>query len=60
MGGRTAPDAPPERQRPADRPGRPPPPPKAVRPDQNDASELTRFLNDVLDRTARRHKLAVA
>ncbi|MEK8050319.1 toll/interleukin-1 receptor domain-containing protein [Ideonella sp. DXS22W] len=36
------------------------PPPKAVRPDQNDASELTRFLNDVLDRTARRHKLAVA
>lgn len=36
------------------------PPPKAVRPDQNDASELTRFLNDVLDRTSRRHNLAVA
>lgn len=35
------------------------PPPKAVRPDQNDASELTRFLNDVLDRTSRRHKLGL-
>lgn len=34
------------------------PPPKAVRPDQNDASELAQFLSDVLDRTTRRHQLA--
>lgn len=36
------------------------PPPKAVRPDQNDATELTRFLNDVLDRNTRRHQPSVA
>ncbi|MDT7835699.1 TIR domain-containing protein [Aquabacterium sp. OR-4] len=34
------------------------PPPKAVLPEQGDAIELTRFLNDVLDRTSRRHKLS--